>query len=115
MLVLVPRLGGCARIEHEHEHGNENDLKGAAQIRSIALRLGKRRSIQPWCGVQGPEFRLFWQPPFNIISMLGIAGTVAAITESEPGVESERASQNTLVLTGTAPRGGQGVWLFSLT
>jgi hypothetical protein len=33
-----------------------------------------------------------------------IAGAVAAITEGDPGVQSERASYNALVLTGTAPR-----------
>lgn len=43
-----------------------------------------------------------------------IAGMVAAMTESEPGVASERASCNALVLTGTALRGGQGVWRFRL-
>ena len=43
-----------------------------------------------------------------------IAGTVAAMTESEPGVPSEKASDHALVLTGTALRRGQGVWLFSL-
>src|ERR1017187_3746781 len=37
------------------------------------------------------------------------------MTESDPGVESERASHIHPWLTGTAPRGGQGVWLFSLT
>ncbi len=44
---------------------------------------------------------------------LNIAGTVAAMTESEPGVESERVSHNAPVLTGTAPRGGPGVWVSS--
>jgi len=32
------------------------------------------------------------------------------MTESDPGVKSERTSKNTLVLTETTPRGGQGVW-----
>ena len=43
-----------------------------------------------------------------------IAGTVASITESEPGVGSERTSRQHPWLTGTAPRGGQGVWMLSL-
>ena len=33
-----------------------------------------------------------------------IAGTVAAMTESDPGVVSERASGNTLVNRDSAPR-----------
>ena len=44
-----------------------------------------------------------------------IAGTVASITESEPGrAEMKQARETTPVLTGTAPRGGHGVWMFSL-
>ena len=39
---------------------------------------------------------------------------VAAMTESESDVVSERTLNHILVLTGTAPRGGQGVGLFSL-
>jgi len=39
---------------------------------------------------------------------------VAAITESDPDVVSEKASRQRRRLIGTAPRGGQGVWLFSL-
>jgi hypothetical protein len=35
---------------------------------------------------------------------------VAAITEGDPGVESEKASHKHPWLTGTTPRGGQGVW-----
>ena len=41
-----------------------------------------------------------------------IAGIVAAITESDPGVLSEQLLKPRPVLPGTAPRGGQGVWLF---
>jgi hypothetical protein len=43
-----------------------------------------------------------------------IAGMVATLTESESGVVSERTLNHILVLTGTAPRGGQGVGLLSL-
>ncbi len=45
-----------------------------------------------------------------------IAGTVAALTESEPGVlRCNRLAKPRPGLTGTAPRGGQGVGLFSET
>ena len=43
-----------------------------------------------------------------------IAGAVAAITEDDPDVESERISRQHPWLTGTAVRGGQAVWMFSL-
>jgi hypothetical protein len=43
-----------------------------------------------------------------------IAGLVAAMTESELVASSERISHRNLELTGTALRGGQGVWRFSL-
>jgi len=39
-----------------------------------------------------------------------IAGMIASLTESEPRGESEKL-QNHAWLTGTTPRGGQGVWL----
>ena len=45
-----------------------------------------------------------------------IVGMVAAMTESDlAGTEMKDFPMSCLVLTGTAPRGGQGVWLFSLT
>jgi hypothetical protein len=44
-----------------------------------------------------------------------IAGTVASMTEGEPaGTEMKEFPMSRLVLTGTALRGGHGVWMFSL-
>jgi hypothetical protein len=44
-----------------------------------------------------------------------IAGMAASMTEGEPaGTEMKEFPNNIHWLTGTAPRGGQGVWMFSL-
>jgi hypothetical protein len=50
----------------------------------------------------------------DFFDRIHIAGIVATLTESESGVVSERTLNHILVLTGTAPRGGQGVGLLSL-
>ena len=44
-----------------------------------------------------------------------ITGAVASMTESDPGVLSEKAPNHALVLTGTTVRGGQAAWVFSWT
>ena len=55
-------------------------------------------------------------PAFEtLIAADGTAAPVASITEGDPGAASERASYHRPWLTGTAPQGGEGVWVFSLT
>ena len=75
-------------------------------------------SLQP--GAAKPSFTnrnshcLKSQQPLS--SQVHIAGVVAAITDVRTGhCEAKHLPNNALELTGTVPRGGQGIWRFSLT
>ena len=73
----------------------------ALELHQPPVMIGKTRTPQPGLAL--------------CHNIRDISGTVASMTGSDPGVLSEKAPNHALVLTGTAVRGGQAVWMFSET
>ena len=77
--------------------------RGLRRGLTISTRASNHHGSGGECGVK----------PKEVTPSPDIAGAVASMTESELGGESEKL-QSRSWLTGTAVRGGQAVWMFSL-